>query len=239
MNEVIISGIIKGEFENASRDGVKFSILNRGRNNEPSEFIALAYGNSGMFLKQHAKSGQRVVIQGRLSSEKLDTQKYHTAVTVSRVLSLGDSSQGLDFTQAFISGLASSTGLTNLANANSTPVINLNIANLREYTNQEGDKQQYTTYLGATIWNQQAQAVAEAFSFPFENVPVVIEGILRPRSYPDKEDGETINKIDIWVNSMSVSVASPVASQPPARKNQEPKGTSATRRTKPLESDPF
>jgi single-stranded DNA-binding protein len=234
MNEVIVSGIIKGDFEDVSNDGVKFLALNKGRNGESEEFICLAYGNSASFLRQHAESGRRVVLQGRLSSEKLDTENYHTAITVSRVLSITDSSQGMDYTHAVISGLASSDGLTRLNNKNQTPLINLNVANKREYRNAEGETQEYTTYLGGTIWGRTAEAVEEAYEFPMSNVPVVFEGILKPRTYENK-DGDTINKIDVWVNTINVSGQAPTSAAPAPKREER----QAPRKSKPLEGSPF
>ena len=234
MNEVILSGIVKGDFEDASRDGVRFLMLNRGRNGESEEFICLAYGGSANFLKQHAESGQRIVVQGRLSSEKLDTENYHTAITVSRVLSISDSSSGMDYSHASISGLATSDGLTRLNNANQTPLINLNVANKREYRNSDGDVQEYTTYLGGTVWGRTAEDMEASYEFPMKDVPVVFEGILKPRTYENK-DGETINKVDVWVNTVSVASAS--ASTPPAPRAERKE--SAPRKSKKADDSPF
>lgn len=234
MNEVILSGIVKGDFEDASRDGTMFQVLNRGRNGEAEEFTCLAYGGSANFLRQHAESGQRVVLQGRLSSEKLDTENYHTAITVSRVLAITDSSNGMDYSHASISGLATSDGLTRLNNANKTPLINLNVANKREYRNSDGDVQEYTTYLGGTVWGRTAEDMEASYEFPMKDVPVVFEGILKPRTYENK-DGETITKIDVWVNTVSVSSAS--ASTPPAPRAE--RAPAAPRKSKKADDSPF
>lgn len=241
MNEVFISGIIKGEFEKTSRDGIKFLLLNRGKNNNQDEFIALAYGDSAKFLTQHAQSGQRVVVQGRLSSEKLDTQKYHTAVTVSRILSITDSSQGMDFSYAVVSGTAKSNGMTRLNNDNQTAVLNLNVANHREYYDKSKDETQtYTTFIGATLWGNTAEAANTEYSFPMEDVPVVFDGILKARSYEDKESGETVNKVDVWVNNLSVGTQSPASAAPSPRRDESPRKSDSTpARTKPLDNNPF
>jgi len=232
MNEVILSGIIKGDFEEVSNDGVKFLVLNRGRSgNDADEFICLAYGGSAGFLRQHAESGKRVVLQGRLSSEKLDTENYHTAVTVSRILSIADSSNGLDYSHATISGLASSDGLIRLNNKNQTPLINLNVKNKREYRNADGEVNEYTTFLGGTLWGRTAEDFDESNSFPLQDVPVVFEGILKPRTYENR-DGDTINKIDVWVNTVNVFSPSSSSERAPA-----PRAPSQPRKSKAKSAD--
>lgn len=206
MNEVTMSGVLKGGFEEVSNDGVKFTLVNRNQRgdiSENEEFIVLAYGNSAQFLKQHAQSGKRVVIQGRLSSEKLGTDNYHTAITASRVLSIADSSQGIDYTHAVISGTAKSEGLRRLENNNKTPLINLNVANVRTYKTKAGEVNEYTTYLGGTVWGARAEELSDSYEFPFDDVPVLFDGILKPRSYENK-DGESVYKIDVWINNLSV-----------------------------------
>lgn len=233
MNEVVLSGILNGELTSVSNDGVKFNVVNRsGKNGGVDEFICLAYGGSAKFLEQHAGSGQRVVIQGRLSSEKLDTSHYHTAITASRILSLGDSSSGLDYSYALVSGLASSKGVTYLKT--NTAVLNLDITNKREFRSREGEVQEYTTYLGGTLWSNLAEEVAKKFSFPLENVHVVIDGVLKPRSY--EKDGEVIHKIDVWANTFDTltsggtsvvaqktsSVPQKSSATPPPRRNKSP-----------------
>lgn len=235
MNELILSGIVKGDFEDASRDGIKFLVLNRGRNGEAEEFVCLAYGGSANFLRQHAESGNRIVLQGRLSSEKLDTDVYHTAITVSRVLSISDSSSGMDYAHATISGLASSDGMTRLQNKNQTALINLNVANQREYRNNEGEVQVYTTYLGGTAWGRTAEEMEAAYEFPMKDVPVVFEGILKPRTYENK-DGETINKIDVWINTINVASGTPTSSAPAPRRE---KAEAAPRKAKKADDSPF
>lgn len=229
MNDVTLSGVIKGDFSEVSNDGVQFTIVNRNQRgdiSENEEFTVLAYGNSAQFLTQHADSGKRVVIQGRLSSEKLGTENYHTAVTVSRVLSVADSSQGIDYSHASITGFATSDGLKRLENANQTALIGLNVVNIRTYKNREGVTSEYKTYLTGTIWGATAEDAAEKYSFPFDNVPVLFEGILKPRSY--EKDGEKIGKIDIWINDFSVLDGSA-----PAPSTSAPRQKAAVRDEKP------
>lgn len=239
MNDVTLSGVIKGDFAGVSNDGVQFIVVNRNQRgdiSENEEFTVLAYGNSAQFLTQHAESGKRVVIQGRLSSEKLGTENYHTAVTVSRVLSVSDSSQGIDYSHASITGFATSDGLKRLENANQTALIGLNVANIRTYKNREGVVSEYKTYLNGTIWGASAEEAAENYSFPFDNVPVLFEGILKPRTY--EKDGEKIGKIDIWINDFSV-LDSSAASAAPASTRQKVAEKPAPRTSKKASESPF
>lgn len=239
MNEVIISGIVKGDLESIGNDGIKFLVLNRGRSGENDEFICLAYGNSSSFLSQHVVSGQRVVLQGRLSGEKLGTENYHTAITVGRVLSISDSSSGMDYTNVVLSGEASSKGLTRLNNKNKTPLVPLNIRNKREYKPNDGEVQEYTTFIDAAVWGKLAESVEESFELPMNNTQVVVYGMLKPRSYENK-NGETVNKIEIWVTSINrlEGVQTQTSASRPQGKKEDA-GTRPPRKSKSLEDAPF
>lgn len=230
MNEVYISGIIKGDFVEVSNDGVMFTILNRAQRDgqDNDEFTALAYGNSAKFLTQHAESGMRIVAQGRISSEKLGTENYHHAITVSRVLGICDSSQGIDYTHAIISGKARADEVRTTGRG--TSVLGLNVANERVYK-RDDEEQVYTTYLGATLWGDNADSFAQAHGLPLDNAEVVFDGILKPRSY--EKDGNTIGKIDVWINNITVSGA---AADAPAPKKDT---TAPGKRQKKLTDAPF
>lgn len=217
MNEVVLSGILKGDFTNVGNDGIRFTVVNRGKSDAVDEFFCLAYGSSADFLKQRATSGKRVVLTGRLSSEKLGTENYHTAITASRILSVVDSSNGTDYTYAVVGGLASTEGLVEMDNKNRTRLIGFNLVNKREYTTSDGETKEYSTYLGATAWNKLADKIAEDYDCPLQDVPVVLDGILKPRSYENK-NGDTIHKIDIWINTISLGAVSITT---PPRSSQE------------------
>lgn len=235
MNEVTLSGVIKGSFEKVGNDGVMFQVVTRAqRGDENDEFTALAYGESANFLNQHSKSGQRIVVQGRLSSEKLGTEQYHTAVTVTRVLAISDSSVGMDYSYAVISGNARTEGLKYLPKG--TPLVNLNVTNTRSYTNKEKEQKTYTTYIGATLWSDRAEAFSSTLDGQdLDNVPLVFDGILKPRSYNDKE-GNSIRKIDVWVNNVSVGTT-PVEPREETAQVEAPRREST--RSKSVDDLPF
>lgn len=239
MNEVIISGILKGDFQDVSNDGVLFHLVTKtGRGDMGiDEFITLAYGKAAEFLKERGESGKRLVVQGRLSSEKLDTDNYHTAVTVSRVLSVGDSSEGMDYTHAVISGTAESDGLRQLEKG--TQLANLNIANKRTYTSRDGSTGEYTTYLGATVWSTRAVALDAEGVFPMKDTEVILDGILKPRSY--EKDGEEVFKIDVWVNDLSIVGTEMDTPTPKAKKSTAKKAPASKSRKgfKDGEGSPF
>jgi single-stranded DNA-binding protein len=243
MNDVIISATLKGKFQEISNDGIQFTLVTRGgrASSTLDEFTVLAYGNSAKFLQQHASSGDRIVAQGRLSSEKLDSDVYHTAVTVNRVLSISPAQNGIDYTKAVVSGLATCEGVREVGESGKK-LASFNIANTRRYIGKDGDDRSYTTYLGATIWGDRAEDLATQGLIPATDENVTIEGILKPRSYQNK-DNQTVNKIDIWVDDIIFSQAHS-SPEPKRRENRPEREVSQAPREAPksaknLESSPF
>lgn len=207
MNEVIISGLVKGDFQDASRDGVLFRIAtSTGRNNsDPDVFLALSYGNAAQFLKQHAVSGNRVVAQGRISSEKLDTDNYHTVITVTRILAISEGHIGMDFTHAVVSGTVRCDEMKQTQRG--TSLAGFNVKNVRHYKTREGVEGEYTTYMNATAWADTAERLQAEGRIPSNDEFAVISGILKPNSY--EKDGDTVNKTDIWINDIVFSGEAP------------------------------
>lgn len=240
MNDVVISATLKGNFQEISNDGVQFTLVTRGgRSNSLDEFTVLAYGNSAKFLQQHAQSGSRVVAQGRLSSEKLDTEVYHTAITVNRVLSVGPAESGIDHSRVVVSGTASSEGVREVGNGKK--LASFNIANAREYVSRSGENKSYTTYLSATLWGDRAEELVSQGLIPTQEANVTIEGILKPRSY-ENNNGQTVNKVDIWVDDIVFAQAHFTQEPKPrqeTREVQERQPQSAPQPTKQLDSSPF
>jgi single-stranded DNA-binding protein len=242
MNDVVLSAILKGGFQDVSNDGVQFTLVSRsGKGTDLDEFTVLAYGNSAKFLQQHASSGARVVVQGRLSSEKLDTEIYHNAITVNRVLSISKAEQGIDYSRAVISGLSSCESVKT-AGKNGTNLAGLNIANARKYVGKSGEEKSYTTYISATIWGDRAVQLESQGLIPMQEENVTIEGILKPRTYENK-DGQSVRKIDVWVDD--IVFASAQFSQEPRRRTTDQETekpqtrVSSSQQTKSIDSSPF
>lgn len=208
MNDVIISGLIKGsDFQDVSNDGILLQVatrIGRGNNADPDVFNVLAYGNSAEFIRQHGRSGLRMVAQGRISSEKLGTDNYHTVITLSRVLSIGESRTGTDFTQAVISGTVRCNEVKQTSRG--TTLAPFNVKNVRQYKTRDGNQGEYTTYLNATAWSDTAEELQSSGRIPCEDEFAVISGILKPNSY--EKDGETVNKVDVWINDITFSSVS-------------------------------
>lgn len=207
MNQVIISGLIKGnDFQEVSNDGLLMQVatrIGRGNNADPDVFNVLAYGKAAEFVRQHAESGQRIVAEGRLSSEKLGTNNYHTVITLHRVLSIGDSRTGMDFTQAAVTGTVRADELKTTGKG--TTLAPFNVKNVRHYRTRDGNEGEYTTYFNATAWGDKATSLQEAGHVPCNDEYAVLNGILKPSSY--EKEGETVNKIEIWIDDINFSGA--------------------------------
>lgn len=237
MNDVIISATLKGEFEDISNDGVQFTMVSRsGRpGTPPDEFSLLAYGNSAKFLKQHASSGNRIVAQGRLSSEKLNTEVFHTAITVNRVLSISDASQGIDYTKAVVSGLASCDGIRSVGDAGKN-LASFNIQNERRYVSRSGEERVYTTYLGATLWGDRAVELNQQGLIPMQDENLTVEGILKPRTYTNK-DGQEVTKMDIWIDDIVFAQAQ--SSPEPRQRRNTVQPNEQQNSVRQVDSSPF
>lgn len=235
MNDVIISATLKGQFEDISNDGVQFTLVTRGGKpgTPPDEYSALAYGNSAKFLKQHAQSGYRIVAQGRLSSEKLNTDTFHTAITVNRVLSISEASQGIDYTKAVISGLATCEGVRTVGE-NGKTLASFNIQNERRYMSKSGEERVYTTYLGATLWGDRSVELQQQGLIPTQNENLTVEGIIKPRTYTNKE-GKEVTKMDIWIDDIVFAQAQS-SPEPKQKRVETPRNTDQVRS---VDSSPF
>lgn len=247
MNDVVISATLKGGFEEISNDGVQFTLVSRGGNpgTPPDEFPVLAYGNSAKFLRQHASSGDRVVVQGRLSSEKLNTDSFHTAITANRVLSISEASQGIDYTKAVVSGRATCEGVRTVGE-NSRSLAGFNIQNERRYVTKSGEERVYTTYLGATLWGDRAVDLQTQGLIPIKDENLTVEGILKPRTYTNR-DGQEVRKMDIWIDDIVFAQAQSSPDPRPRRQNTQessegeraPAPQQTRNNTRSVDSSPF
>lgn len=230
MNDVTISGILDGNLEDYANDGAMFNVLVSSGDNS-DRFTCLAFGNTASLLRAKANSGDRLVMQGRLSGEKLGTEKYHTAVSVSRVLAITASENGIDAAQIVVSGDTEVKDLINVG-AKDTSLVPLRMVNYRYFT-RDGKTDTYKTYLGASVWAERAEALNSAIGAGQFNL--IVSGFLRARTYEDR-DGDTIGTVDVWVQDVyggepyttpegaegSTAGAAPAAAAPSTPRSEPP-----------------
>jgi len=239
MNHVVLSGLIKGnDFQDVSNDGILLRVatrIGRGNNADPDVFNVIAYGKAAEFVRQHAQSGLRIVAEGRLSSEKLETSNYHTVITMHRVLSIGDSRTGVDFTKAVVSGTLRADEVKTTSKG--TNLIPFNVKNVRRYKTKEGNEGEYTTYFNATAWSDKADALVQEGRIPCNDEFAVINGILKPNSY--EKNGETVEKIEIWVDDITFTPQNESSENNESTQSQEEPPTFSETDFKDGESAPF
>lgn len=249
MNDVTLSGIISTNFEEYGNDGILFqtSVSSpgyAGKERQVDDFVCLAYGNAAQLLRQRGKSGQRIIFQGRLGSEKLGTDKYHSALTVARILGLTDAENGTDTAHIVVSG-ASEVQDIRYVGSKDTPLVPIRMTNMR-YFKKDNEVLEYRTYVGASVWGDKARTLNETTSG--EDIPIIIYGFLKPRSYQDR-DGDDIGKIDVWVQEvfggedLTPFDQTPSDSQPitsgDTQKEDTPPPASKPRRASRIDDDPF
>jgi len=219
MNSVTISGIVVDDFNVVRADTVHFLVGNKGRDDgETVLFDVIAHGDIAKRLQSKVKSGQRIVLQGRLSSEKLseDDPTYHNAIVVSRVLS-EDGSSGMDYSNIVIEAMVNCNEVKTVG-AKAQAVANLDLKAIRRFKDKEGNEKSFTSFLSASVWGERAEALRAAL--PFTDQPMFITGTLRPRQYENKE-GNTVKRIDIWVDELTLTSGSPITSIPQKYENKD------------------
>lgn len=244
MNDLTLSGIISSSFEEFGQDGISFPVLvSQGSSNTTvsDQFTCVAFGQSAAFIRNRASSGSRIVIQGRLGAERFGGEKYHSAITVGRVLAISESEAGTDFSNIVVSGDAEIQELKYVGDKG-TALVPIRLTNLRHFTNKEGEVQTYKTFVGASVWSERAEALEPQTN---RNMPVVLQGGLRARGYEDK-DGDQIEKIDVWVQEVFADGVSDAPPPPRRGSTNERQSTSSPkkkadtrRRTASLDDDPF
>lgn len=231
MNVFFASGLLSGQFDKVSNDGISFKLTVKNKD-RVEEYTCVAYGEAAKRLQSGVRSGERLVLQGRLGSEKLNTDVYHGVLSVSRVLAVTDAEAGVDYTYAVVAGQAEAKELA--FTGNGAPVVNLSILNKREYKDKQGEVQEYKVYVTGTLWNDRADALNNSMTLP-ASFPTVIGGQLKPKSYPNK-DGKTVNRIDVWVEDMQKSSGEELSSgsaqevSTPTRRQDASTPTSSRRR---------
>lgn len=237
VNEFTASGLLNGEIVDGEREGAKIFTLSLKNTspNAPSpteDFMCVAFGNSAAAL-EGAKSGSRLVIQGRLASEK-EGDIYHSVLSVVRVLGvIEDSSQGSDFARAFLGGDASASNMHELSNDRA--VSNLNIVNRRTFRRKDKSEVTIRTFARATLWND----LAKSIEYPLTDAPVIVEGSLRPSEW------EGAKKLEVWADTISFVGSSVTAAAEGAGASSAPAAAAPTppppppARARVQDDDPF
>lgn len=75
-----------------------------------------------------------------------------------------------------------------------TAVSEISLAINRNWTNDQGQKQEETTYVEVTLWGRQAEVVQQ---YVTKGSPIYIEGRLQLDSWDDKETGKKRSKLRV------------------------------------------
>jgi single-strand DNA-binding protein len=82
-----------------------------------------------------------------------------------------------------------------------TAVTELGIAVNRQYTADNGEKREDTTFVDVTLWGRQAEVAAEYLK---KGRPVFIEGRLQLDTWEDKQSGQKRSKIKVIGEQMQL-----------------------------------
>jgi single-strand DNA-binding protein len=80
-----------------------------------------------------------------------------------------------------------------------TAVTDLRMAVNRQWNNDQGTRQEETTFLDVTLWSRQAELAAQYLS---KGRPVYIEGRLQMESWEDKTSGQKRSRLKIVGENM-------------------------------------
>jgi single-strand DNA-binding protein len=75
-----------------------------------------------------------------------------------------------------------------------TAVSEISLAINRNWTNEQGQKQEETTFVEVTLWGRQAEVVQQ---YVTKGSPIYIEGRLQLDSWDDKETGKKRSKLRV------------------------------------------
>lgn len=115
-----------------------------------------------------------------------------------------------------------------------TAVSELSLAINRVWNNDQGQKQEETTFVEVTLWGRQAELAQQYLT---KGRPVYIEGRLQLDSWDDKETGKKRSKLRVIGENMqflssgsgagSSSGGPQQTSRPPQQRSGPPQGASA------------
>lgn len=200
MNSVTLSGTLMGGFTRVgnNNNAVLYTVVTRrgGNSSEVNEFTVVTYGQSADFLEQHAKTGDRLVLSGRIGRENLgDT--WVTVISANQILSVSSGSSGYDVATAVVGGLADVSEVKQTKNGKMFLGINVKA----EHTFKQ---QTFTTFVDVTAWSEVAQNIINNYVPPLTQVEVVAVGNLIPSSYTDR-NGNDVSKVGVWADSVIVA----------------------------------
>jgi len=241
MNNVFISGIVKGEAvavpakvregEQPKPDNVLRTIVIVDSKGNSKEFKALALAGELGDKFKGIPSGKRVILDGRIGSEELEPKSgiYQGVISVRRLIAVIDAMNGIDVAVGTVGGAASCEGLR--FTESGTPIANLNIKNTRTFTKRDGSSPvTVTTYLNAVAWTDKAQQISQ--HLPLVDTQVVVSGMLVPSEYKStKHGGAMISKIEVWADEVSIggATSSDTPAPAPSRPAPAPRAPRATK----------
>lgn len=79
-------------------------------------------------------------------------------------------------------------------------VCELSIVNSRHYKDAQGNKKEDTVFLDTTLWDKQAEWVAENLK---KGRPVLVRGRLKQESWEDKTSGQKRTKMVLWTEHLT------------------------------------
>jgi single-stranded DNA-binding protein len=226
-NSAILSGLVSSEISSIKNDNILFTVSTHDpQSDNTRDFKVVAFGDAATALKAKAQSGDRVVVQGRLSSEELEAESkmYHGVFQISRILAINPE-DGSDYSNGELEGLASCKEVRKTGTGKSVATLNVKVS--RTFKGKDGKEVTYPHYANVTLWGDRADALKSLV--PFENRRITASGGLMPSEYASSKHGDAmLSKIEIWADSLSFvseegAVAdSPAPSAPAARPARAP-----------------
>jgi single-strand DNA-binding protein len=97
-----------------------------------------------------------------------------------------------------------------------TPVVELALALNRVWTDQNGVKQEDTTFVDVVLWGRQAEIAGQYLR---KGSPIFVEGRIQMDSWTDKQTGEKRNRLKVVGENLQLlpSKENPPPSRPPQR----------------------
>lgn len=197
-NEVIISGVINS-VKSYSNEGALLVVTNTDKDDRVKEFSVVAFSDTASTLKS-GKKGERVVLLGRLSRDRLDPEVdvFHDVIYAYKVLSIGGD-EGQDYTRAYLEGEASIRKEDLKKTSSNKDVMNISIKHTRTYKDKSGSEKSQTSYHRASLWNESALSFED--KLPISGVPYAVVGTLSSSTYASEKTGGVEQKqIEIFAD---------------------------------------